>query len=56
MGYVSYKSKQSVMILMVMTALTTSRYALKRRHRAAERHSPHLKSFKARPRRFVVGA
>jgi O-antigen ligase len=54
-GYVSYKSKQSIMILMVLTVVTSSRYALKHDHLVAERHAPALKDFKSRPRRFVLG-
>jgi len=55
-GYVSYKNKQTIMILMLLTALTTSRYALKHRHRVAHRRGGPLRSFKPRPRRFVLGA
>jgi len=55
-GYVSYKNKQTIMILMLLTALTTSRYALKHRHRVAHRRGGALRSFKPRPRRFVLGA
>ena len=54
-GYVSYKSKQSIMILMVLTALATSRYALKQHRRAAARRASALKPPKPRLRRFVMG-
>jgi O-antigen ligase len=55
-GAVSYKSKQTIMILMVLTVMTTSRYALKHHHRVAEHRAPSLKRFKPGPRRFVLGA
>ena len=54
-GYVSYYCKQSIMILMVLMVVTTSRYALKHDHSVPERRASALKRFKPRPRRFVLG-
>lgn len=52
-GAVSYYSKQTIMILMLLTVLTTSRYALKQPGSAGARRSLASKGFKPRPRRFV---
>jgi len=54
-GYVSYTSKQSVMILMILTVVTTSHDAIRHR-RHSQKHGGALhKSHKPRPRRFVMG-
>lgn len=68
MGYVSYDRKQSVMILMVLLAVTTgSKYAVREAEPSTPRGAAHgmgqgrghgarlLKRIKPRPRRFVLG-
>jgi O-antigen ligase len=53
-GYVSYNSKQAIMILMLLMAVTTSRYAVKPSPVLKESKSAGLKGLKFRPRRFVM--
>lgn len=54
MGYVSYKRKQSVMILVMMLAVSTSsRFAVSERRPFRERSSARLKQLQPAPRRFV---
>lgn len=54
LGYVSYASKQSVMILMLLTVLPTSRYAQKHWRHSAEHAGSRHHEPKAAPRRFVM--
>ncbi|NUM88849.1 MAG: hypothetical protein HUU37_06575, partial [Bdellovibrionales bacterium] len=53
MGYVSYTSKQSVMILMLLTVVTTSRYAYQHRRTSKARHGLRHREERAMRRRFV---
>jgi len=53
-GYVSYNNKQTIMILMILMAVTTSRYAINEKRLVVERSSSGLKGLKLRPRRFLM--
>jgi O-antigen ligase len=55
-GYVSYTSKQSVMILMILTVVPTSRYAFKQRRHSVENEAATPPSPRPGPRRFVMRA
>ncbi len=54
LGYVSYASKQSVMILMFLTVVTTSRYGFQHRRRSAKDRGAGQQGLKPVPRRFVM--
>jgi len=53
-GYVSYTTKQSVMILMILTVVPTSRYAFKHRRHSVENEAAPPSSPRPGPRRFVM--
>ena len=54
LGYVSYASKQSVMILMFLTVVTTSRYGFGHRRHSAKDRGARRQGLKSVPRRFVM--
>ena len=53
-GYVSYTSKQAIMILMLLMVATTSRYAAKAKPVIVEHRASSSKAFRMRPRRFLM--
>jgi O-antigen ligase len=53
-GYVSYTSKQAIMILMILMVTTTSRYAVKQKPVLVEGRSRESRGFRIRPRRFLM--
>jgi len=54
LGYVSYSSKQSIMIVMLLTVVTTSRYGFLHQRRAGKGARPGRRHLRAKLRRFVM--
>jgi O-antigen ligase len=53
-GYVSYKSKQAVMLLMLLTVVPTSRYAFEHQTHSQKQEGSVPPSPKSAPRRFLL--
>ncbi len=53
-GYVSYTSKQAILLLMLLMVATTSRYAVREKPAMVASKSSSAKGFKVRPRRFLM--